>query len=98
MLNVWACSGTRLNTARARGGLEPRERGSVPLVREKIRTIHQFQEFTCFSLPGHRSPLDQRFNDRLDLAVGQACVSYPMQFVAQDRTFQPKPLAQLFLV
>src|SRR5260370_35207335 len=97
MLNVWASSGTRLNTARARCGLEPRERGGVPLVREKIWTIHQLQEFTCLSLPDHSSPLDQRFDDGLYLAVGQACVSCAMQFVAQDIRAQAKRFGQVFL-
>src|SRR5260370_16196677 len=97
MLNVWAARVILLNTARARGGLEPLERGGVPLVREKIWTIHQLQEFTCLSLPGHSSPLDQRFDDRLDLAVGQACVSCAMQFVAQDIRAQANRFGQLLL-
>jgi len=97
MLNVWAARVILLNTARARGGLEPLERGGVPLIREKIWTIHQLQEFTCLSLPGHSSPLDQRFDDRLYLAVGQACVSCAMQFVAQDRKVQAKRVGQVFL-
>ncbi len=97
MLNVWASSVTQLNTTSARCGLEPLERGGVPLVREKIWTIHQLQEFTCFSLPGHSSPLDQRFDDSLYLAVGQACVSCPMQFVAQDIRAQAKRVGQVFL-
>ncbi len=71
--------------------------GGVPLVREKIWTLHQLQEFTGFRLPGHSSPLDQGFDDRLYLAVGQACVACPMQFVAQDIRAQANRFGQLFL-
>ena len=47
--------------------------------------------------PAHRSPLDQRGDDGFDFAVGQAGVSYPMQFMAEHLGIQAQQFGQLFL-
>ena len=72
----------QVHTAHAARRFKPIEWGNLPLGRGKIWALHQLQQFTYFRLLLHRSPLDQSFDDGLDFAVGQVCVSYPMQFMA----------------